>query len=168
MKHVIPVLVTLCFPLITFCQDVTGLWKGTIYNDSTKKSLPYEIVIKKENGKLNGWSYTSFWVNEKIYYGIKKVKVRLAKDGKIVIQDDVLLQNDYPLLDGNVQQLNVLELITGTDEAILDGPFATNRTRQYCQLTGHINLKRVSNTTTSVLMEYLQKNVSENGIVAAN
>lgn len=167
MKRLLHTLAALCFSAVAFSQDITGLWKGTIYNDSTKKSLPYEIVISKENGKLTGWSHTSFMINGQLYFGIKKVKVRVAKDGKIVIQDAALLDNNYPAIDKNVYQLNVLDLVTANNESVLDGPFATNRTKQYGELTGHINIKKVNSSTESALMDYLQKNGAENVIAAA-
>jgi hypothetical protein len=165
MKQIIFAVAIFCSPLFASSQNITGLWKGTLYNDSTKQSLPYEVFITKESGKLTGYSHTWFMVNDKKCYGIKKVKVRLAKDGKVVIQDDALLVNDYPLIDKNVHQLNVLDLSTANDEAVLDGPFATNRTKQYGELTGHINLKKVDVNAESALMNYLQRN--ENAVIAA-
>ncbi len=165
MKRILFAVAVFCSPLFASSQNITGLWKGTLYNDSTKQSLPYEVFITKESGKLTGYSHTWFVVNGTKCYGIKKVKVRVAKDGKIVIQDDALLVNTYPLIDKDVHQLNVLNLTTTNDEAVLDGPFATNRTKQYGELTGHINLKKADTNGESVLMEYLQRN--ESGVIAA-
>ena len=71
MKYFIPAMVALCFPVFAFCQDITGLWKGTMYNDSTQKSLPYELFIAKENGKYTGYTHSWFLVNGQQYYGIK-------------------------------------------------------------------------------------------------
>lgn len=166
MKRIVCSLAILISPFIAFSQDISGLWKGTIYNDSTKQSLPYEVYITKEGSKLSGYSHTWFVINGQKCYGIKKVKVRIAKDGKVLIQDEALLVNNYPVLDKNVYQLNVLDLQQTGQEAILDGPFATNRSKQYGELTGHINIKKVSNITESALMQYLQRNGAENGIAA--
>ena len=166
MKRIICSLAILFSPFIVFSQDISGLWKGTIFNDSTKQSLPYEVYITKEGGKLSGYSHTWFVISGQKCYGIKKVKVRIAKDGKVIIQDDALLVNNYPVLDKNVYQLNVLDLQQSGEEAVLNGPFATNRSKQYGELTGHINIKKVSTTTESALMQYLQRNAGENGIAA--
>jgi hypothetical protein len=159
MKYLTLAIVALCAPMIIFCQDITGLWKGTMFNDSTQKSLPYEVYISKENGKYTGLSHSWFSVNGKEYYGIKKVKVRVAKDGKIVIQDASLIENNYPVTPDNVNQLNVLELANNNNETVMTGPFATNRTRTFSELTGRINIKKVSTAyTESSLMQYLHKN----------
>ncbi len=149
----------------SFSQDITGLWKGTMYNDSTKQYLPYEIFISKENGKYIGYSHSWFLIDGEKYYGIKKIKVRIAKDGKILIQDALLVQNNYPNgPDKNISQLNVLDLSNINEDAALNGPFVTNRTKHYSELTGQINLKKANQLTGSALMQYLQNNNSDGGL----
>lgn len=159
MKRFIPVIVAICCPVFAFCQDITGLWKGTMYNNATNKSLPYEIYISKNNNKYSGYSYSWFTVNGKEYYGVKTLKINIAKDGKVVILDETLINNNYP--DGpdkNVRQLNVLDLASKDNEVVLDGPFETRRTKDYQELTGRINVKKVSTLTESDLLAFLQKN----------
>ena len=106
-------------------------------------------------------------VDDKKYYGIKKINVRIAKDGKIVIQDAAAVENNSPVsADKNVIQLNVLDLVNQDNETILNGAFVTNRSKAYRELTGRISLKRVSSSTESSLMKYLQKTNEENDITA--
>ena len=167
MKKLIFAVIVLCSPVFVFCQDITGLWSGTMLNDSTQQSLPYEIFISKIKGKYTGFSQTCFMVDDKKYYGIKKINVRIAKDGKIVIQDAAAVENNSPVsADKNVIQLNVLDLVNQDNETILNGAFVTNRSRAYRELTGRISLKRVSSSTESSLMKYLQKTNEENDITA--
>ena len=162
MKNFTLLMVVLCSPIFVFCQDLTGLWKGTMYNDSTKQSLQYEIVIKKERGKLTGYSHTTYVINDKKYYGIKKINIRIAKDGKIVMQDVKLVDNNLPELPSkNVIQLNVLDLATAGEYASLDGLFVTNRSKDYLALSGRINMKRVNPLSQSDLVTYLDKNSAE-------
>ncbi|MEO7046038.1 MAG: hypothetical protein ABI091_12080 [Ferruginibacter sp.] len=165
MKYFLPVLLIFCCPLFAHSQDITGLWKGTMFNDSTQQTLQYEVYISKEKGKYTGISHTWFLINDVKYYGIKKIKVHIAKDGKIILQDAELIENNYPVAESrNVSQLNVLDLQNKDNEAALDGLFVTNRTREYNQLTGHINVKRVSLLSDSDLGRYLQKNGLENSL----
>jgi hypothetical protein len=144
---------------MAFCQDITGLWKGTMYNDSAKQSLDYEIVISKVKGKLTGLSYTSYLVNDKKYYGIKKIDVRVAKDGKIVFQDAKSLENNYSSQQNkNVIQLNVLNLANAGAESFMDGIFVTNRSKEYQAVTGRMSIKKVNPLVVqSDLMNYLKK-----------
>ncbi len=159
MKYLVPLLVAICCPMFVFCQDITGLWKGTLYNDSTKQYLDYEIIISKESKEYTAFSHTWFLVEGKKYYGIKKVEVHIAKDGKVVIKDEKLMEENYPTaFNQNIQQLNILDIANVGAETILAGPFVTKRTKKYNQLTGLINLKKVNLLSQSDLMEYLQKN----------
>ncbi len=169
MKHFIPLIVAIFSPMLIFCQDITGLWKGTMYNDSTKQSVDYEIVISKVNGKLTGFSNTSYIQNEIKYYGIKKINVRVAKDGKIVMQDAKSLESNFP--GGptkNVIQLNVLDFANSGDESFLDGLFVTNRSKAYQAFTGRMSIKKVNpQLAQSDLWKYLQKNTEEDNMTVA-
>ena len=169
MKPFIFILAVLCCPVFAFCQDITGVWKGTMYNDSTQQSLDYEVVISKVNGKLTGFSHTSYIINDKKYYGIKKMNVRVAKDGKIVMQDAKLLENNYPGgQNKNVIQLNVLALANSGEESFLDGLFVTNRSKEYQAFTGRMSIKKVNlSVAQSDLLKYLQKTTEEGNMTVA-
>ena len=169
MKALIHVIVALCCPMMVFCQDITGLWKGTMYNDSTKQSLDYEIVISNVKGKITGYSHTSYVINNKKYYGIKKINVRVAKDGKIIFQDAKLLENNYDNQQNkNVIQLDVLDLANSGSESFMNGIFVTNRSKEYQAITGRMNIKKVNPLVVqSDLWKYLQKNNEENSMTAA-
>lgn len=156
MKQLFTAVCLFLIPTIIFSQDITGLWKGTMINDSTKTSLPYELLIKKGKGKYTGISYSRFLIGGEEYYGVKKVKISKAKDGKIVIKDDDLLENNYP--DGpakNVQQLNILDLASG--DADMSGLFVTNLTKRFCEVTGQIKITKADTNAGSTLINYLQK-----------
>lgn len=163
MKTVTFIIAVLCCPIFAFCQDITGLWKGTMYNDSTQQILEYEIVISKEKGKYTGYSYTSYIVGNTKYYGVKKINIRVAKDGKIVMQDAKWLENNYPGEQSkNVIQLNVLDLAKSGEESYMDGLFVTNRSKSYNALTGRMSIKKVNSLAVqSELMKYIQKNAAD-------
>lgn len=145
------------FPSLLFAQDITGLWKGTLYNDSTKKFYRYEIGISEEKGKLSGFSHTFFLEGDKEFYGVKKVKVK-KMDGKIIVEDAGLIANNYPVAPAKgVRQLNVLELEIKDSIMTLTGPFSTNRTKEYSSLTGTINLQRKNDFWQSALVPHLQE-----------
>ena len=138
-------------------MDLTGLWKGTLYNDSTQKYYRYEIGISQEKGKLSGFSHTFFLVDDKEFYGVKKVKVR-KMDGKIIVEDAGLIANNYPEAPAKgVRQLNVLTLEIKDSIMMLTGPFSTNRTKQYASLTGTISLQRKNDFWQSALVPHLQE-----------
>lgn len=137
--------------------DITGLWKGTLYNDTTQQFYKYEIGISQEKGKLSGFSHTWFMLEEKQYFGIKKLKIK-QQDGKIIIEDDGLIANNYPVAPAKgVRQLNILTLNISDSITTLSGSFTTNATKTFRPLTGTINLERKSDYRQSALVPHLQE-----------
>ena len=146
------------FPSSIFGQDITGLWKGTLYNDTTQQFYKYEIGIGKEKGRYTGFSHTWFIVDDKQYFGVKKVKVKIADDGKVIVEDDGLIANNYPMAPNkNVRQLNVLTLDASGEVMSLSGPFSTNRTKEYHPLTGSVSLQRKNDFWQSALVPHLKE-----------
>ena len=134
-------LILLLLHLKLLSQDIQGVWTGTIYNDSTKKYIPYEIAISENDGKLTGYSHTVFTdENNRQETGVKSLKIK-KKGEKILIEDDALIYNNYitPPPKG-VRQYSVLSFTYGPQGKYLVGVFNTNRTKEYASLTGSINL----------------------------
>ena len=139
-------------------KDITGLWKGTLFNDTTQKYYQYEIGISKEKGKYSGFSHTWFLIGDTQYFGVKKVTVKIADDGKIIVEDNGLIANNYPIAPNKgVRQLNVLTLDASDSIMTLKGPFSTNRTKDYHSLTGSISLQRKNDFWQSSLVPHLQE-----------
>lgn len=165
MKPIIFLLTVLCCPLFAFCQDITGFWKGNMYNDSTKEFHEYEMMISKENGKYTGYSHTSYLIGGAKYYGVKKINVRIAKDGKVVMQDAKWLELNYTgeQYNKNVIQLNVLNLAASGDQQFMDGQFVTNRSKGFNALTGRLSLKKEDPLTVqTALKKHLPENSGDN------
>ena len=66
-------------PLQLFAQDITGVWTGTLYNDTTQ-FIKYELAISEYNGKLSGYSHTIFVIDGVENIGVKSIKIK--KRGK--------------------------------------------------------------------------------------
>lgn len=138
--------------------DITGLWKGTMYNDTTQKYYRYEVGISKEKKGYSGFSHTWFIIGDTQYFGVKKVKIEISKDGKILIEDNGLIAHNYPIPPNKgVRQLNVLTLDNSEKTMVLSGPFSTNRTKEYHSLTGAIYLERKNDYWQSSLVPHLQE-----------
>ncbi|HQW83618.1 MAG TPA: hypothetical protein PK987_04115 [Ferruginibacter sp.] len=137
--------------------DITGLWKGTMYNDTTKLNYRYEIAISEKKGKLSGYSHTYFIINNKEYHGVKKIKIR-REGNEVVVQDVELIANNYPIKPPKgVHMINVLKLSIKDNKMALSGNFETNRTKEYAPATGFINVERKNNFNQSALIPHLQE-----------
>ncbi|MEP7142908.1 MAG: hypothetical protein ABI707_08560 [Ferruginibacter sp.] len=156
------IFVLLLLPLHIFAQpgllansDITGLWKGSLYNDTTKKFLPYEIAISSENGKLSGYSYILFDIDGKKELGIKKIKIKI-KDDQLTIEDIELISNTYsaPAPKG-VRFRGVVNLSVNDTIMQLSGKWNTNRTWQYSPYNGTLQLQRAVDYAPQVLFKKL-------------
>ena len=143
------ILFIIFFPKQIFAQadkpgeiDITGLWKGTLYHDSTGQFYKYEIAISEEKGKLSGFSHTWYNDSDNHYFVVKKLKIK-RKDEKIIIEDVDIVAYNYPgPALKSVRRLHVLTLQVQDSILTLSGPFSTNRTKTYVPATGTVSLQR--------------------------
>ena len=152
------------FPICLFAQtgnpaeqDITGLWKGSLFNDSTKKFLPYEIAISEEKGKLTGYSYTLFEDSGKKEIGVKRIKIK-KKDGEVIIEDVEMISNNFSVAPPKkVRVQSILALYVSDTAMEMSGRWSTNRTWEYSQLTGTLQVKRSIEFKELALFEQLQE-----------
>jgi len=150
-------LIFLLLPLKVFCQDVEGVWIGTLYNDTTGKYLPYELVISAKKGKLSGFSHTIFGEKNNYETGVKALKIK-KKKAQVFIEDDGLIYNDYAAAaPKGVKQYSILNLVSGDSGLRLIGVFKTNQTKEYASLTGTIQLLKKTNASESKLIPKLDE-----------
>jgi hypothetical protein len=167
-RNSLKLMIILLLPLSLLAQsteekDITGLWKGFMYNDTTQQNYRYEIAISREKGKLFGYSHTYFILNDKEYHGVKKLKVKRDGDDIITEESDLIVHN-YPIPPAKgVHQKNTLVLQIKDTVMILSGLYSTNRTRDYRPLTGYIHLERKKDYSQSALVPHLQElNLAKN------
>ena len=138
-------------------QDLTGMWRGTLYNDTTQKLLTYELAISEEKGKLTGYSYTIFEIDGKKEVGVKKIKIK-RKNDELVIEDLLLISNNYsaPPPRG-VRQMSVVNFSANDTAMLLNGRWSTNPTREYRPLTGSLHLQRAADFRPVALYKKLEE-----------
>ncbi|MEP6615328.1 MAG: hypothetical protein ABJA57_02055 [Ginsengibacter sp.] len=154
------ILILLLFPLKIFAQDISGVWTGTLYNDTTQKFVPYEITISEEKGKLSGYSHTTWKpdnVDDIVNIGLKAIKIK-RKNNKLYLEDEKWLYNNYaePPPKG-VKQFSLLSIQTGDSGIILSGPFNTNPTKEYAPATGSIRLTRRNDYASTKIIPKLEE-----------
>lgn len=136
-------------------KDLTGLWKGTLYNDSTGLYHPFELAISENKGKLTGYSETIFYENGKEEIGIRSVKIR-TKEDKIIVEDVSLIANTYSIPPPKgVKKLLVLSYSENDTARILSGKWSTNRTKIYLPATGIVEVHRKQDFKSTALFKKL-------------
>ena len=143
-------------PLKLLAQDITGVWTGTLYNDTTKQYLRYELAISEYNGKLSGYSHTIFVIDSVENIGVKSIKIKKSGDDYLV-EDDKLIYNNYtePPAKG-VKTYSELVLSETDSSMILSGPWKTNITKVYRSITGNILLKKKKKIEETLIIPKLE------------
>ncbi len=160
------------FPIQLFAQDITGLWTGFIH--TTEKDLAYELAISETDGKLSGYSHTTFTVNGTSEIGIKAVTIK-NKNGNVSIEDEALLYNDFSEAPAKgVRQFDFLKLVVEDTVMMLNGTFKTNKTKVYRSVNGSIKLRKTDTSKKTKIiprlndlnllntLSFLQPKVKEN------
>ena len=158
MKYCSGVLILLfCFSANLFAQqpDVTGLWKGELYVDSTKQYLPYEIAVSENKGKLSGYSRIVFFEDGKEEAGFENITLKW-EGKKLVIEDEGFFEHSFSKKPSRrVKKEMNLSLISSDTDMVLKGNWQTNRTRFYLVATGTTFLTRKKDFQETALFKKL-------------
>lgn len=147
--------IILLLPVHLFAQDITGIWTGHII--TTEKNLPYEVVISDNNGKLSGYSHTTFTVNGEEITSVKTVKIK-NDNGQVSIEDDDLIYNDFKVKPPKkVRQSDDLTLKTQGSVMMLNGTFSTNKIRELKPATGTITLQKQDTSVKTKIIPKLKE-----------
>lgn len=151
-------LLVLFWGYFAHCQNATGLYLGTWFNDATKVRQNYEVALSEYRSKISGYSYSSFVLNDHFYYSIHRVKA-LKQNGKLIIEEGVMLANNFPQPPNKgVRRTSVIPLNNSEDSIVnLEGTWSTNRTKQFYSITGSLNLKKDPDSSHSALIAHLKE-----------
>ncbi|MFN2440635.1 MAG: hypothetical protein ABR503_15640, partial [Chitinophagaceae bacterium] len=138
-------------------QVVSGLYSGTLVNDSTKKVQQYEFALSEYRDKITGYSYTTFVVNDTFYYSIKRIKAT-KKNNQLIIEDDKMLANNFPESPAKrVKQTSTIDINTIDTLVNAIGKWSTNQTKVYYSLHGIADTKRNNDSSLSPLIGHLSE-----------
>ena len=137
-------------------QYLSGIYSGKLVNDSTRKEQNYELALSEYRGKITGYAYTTFVVNDTFYYSVKRIKATRS-NGKLIVEDVKMLANNFPESPAKrVKVTNTIPLPEGQDTLInLNGKWETNKTKEYYSIFGALDLKKDSDSAHSTLVAHL-------------
>ncbi|MES2882337.1 MAG: hypothetical protein V4676_09335, partial [Bacteroidota bacterium] len=152
--------ITLCFFISAFSasgQIVSGLYSGTLKNDSTKKLQQYELALTDYRGKIGGYSYTTFVSNDTFYYSIKRVKA-LRQGDKLIVEDEKMIVNNFPESPAKgVKQINTIQLTNEDTLRTVNGTWTTTQTKIYYSLKGGMDMRINADSSQSALIGHLKE-----------
>jgi hypothetical protein len=153
---ILAVILFICFS--SFAQKkVGGFYKGTLFNDSTKKVQQYELALAEYRGKIMGYSYVTFVVNDTFYYGIRKIKAKVEGDS-LIVEDDKMLANNFPESPAKHVNRTVTIPFNGQDSLVsINGRWTTNKTKIYYPVPGSVEATKSTDSSGSALFAHLKE-----------
>jgi hypothetical protein len=153
---VLAITVMIC-TCISAQKKVGGFYKGTLYNDSTKMVQQYELALAEYRGKIMGYSYVTFVVNDTFYYGIRKIKAKIIGDS-LMVEDDKMIANNFP--ESPAKHVNRIVTIpfNGQDSLVsINGRWKTNKTKFYYTVPGSVEASKSADSSRSTLFAHLRE-----------
>ncbi|MES2430289.1 MAG: hypothetical protein V4556_05080 [Bacteroidota bacterium] len=145
-------------------KDIAGVWKGTIYNDTTQKHYPYQIVISEDGGKLSGYSYTVYDIDGKPEVGVRKIKIK-RKANQLTIEDDALIYNDYTEAPPKgVRKISIVNINVQDTLMTIAGEWHSNRTKKYLPLSGTLQVQKKYDYKPTELFKKLEELKLDNAL----
>src|SRR5258705_6799024 len=157
MKNLKSFLLLSFFPLFGFAQSLNGVYTGVLSNDSTtiRKDQSFEMALTEYKGKVFGYAYSTFIINDTLYYIVKRVKGKIEGD-ICEVEDDEVITHNFP----QKPEKKVFVTYTLRRNALdsiwrLDGNWKTNLTKKYYAISGKVETKEEKDLSKSKLYEHL-------------
>ena len=157
MKNLKSFLLIFFFPLFGFAQSLNGVYTGVLSNDSTtiRRDQSFEMALTEYNGKVYGYAYSTFIVNDTLYYIVKRVKGKVEGDICEVEDDEVISHNFPQKPEKKVFVTYTLRRNISDSTWKLDGNWKTNLTKKYYAISGKVETKEEKDLSKSKLYEHL-------------
>src|SRR5215218_5592593 len=143
-----------------FAQNISGLYSGTLQNDSAKQIQKYELALSEYRGKITGYAYATFIANDTFYYSIRRVKASREGD-QLVVEDQDMLANNFPQRpDKGVHRISYIpigNLKEGDTLTSIAGNWKTTQTKKFYSVPGTMAMKRDNDSAHSALVAHLRE-----------
>lgn len=153
------ILLLFLLPLTSPAQQLSGLWIGSISNDSTtvRKDQSFEIILSEYKGKVRGYSRATFIVNDTLFYIVKRVKGTIDGDKCEVVDDYIVSHNFNRKVDKGVKVISTFYRNLQDSTWSLAGDWKTTQTKKFYSLTGKVDLKEEKDLSRSKLFPHLEE-----------
>jgi hypothetical protein len=157
MKNLNLLLLLFFIPCLGFAQSLNGVYTGVLSNDSTtiRKDQSFEMALTEYNGKVYGYAYSTFIINDTLYYIIKRVKGKINGDVCEVEDDEVISHNFPQKPEKKVFVTYTLRRNASDSVWRLDGNWKTNLTKRYYAISGKVEAQEEKDLSKSKLYEHL-------------
>ena len=158
MKNINLFLLLFFIPCFGFAQSLDGVYTGVLSNDSTtiRKDQSFEMALTEYKGKVYGYAYSTFIVNDTLYYIVKRVKGTVEGDICEVEDDEVISHNFPQKPEKKVFVTYTLRRSASDSVWRLDGNWKTNLVKKrFYSISGKVETKEEKDLSKSKLYEHL-------------
>jgi hypothetical protein len=113
------------------------------------------MALTEYNGKVYGYAYSTFIINDTLYYIIKRVKGKINGDVCEVEDDEVISHNFPQKPEKKVFVTYTLRRNASDSVWRLDGNWKTNLTKRYYAISGKVEAQEEKDLSKSKLYEHL-------------
>lgn len=129
--------------------------------DTPARIINFELAIKELNGKLYGYCYRLFIVNDSLIYNTVRIEAKIANN-TLVVEDEKSVSKNY---EDNTSKIRVAYFFKldglKTNSNHLTGEWTTNRYKRYMAVTGTVNIEREPDfRTTQIIKRLEEKNLA--------
>lgn len=154
-------LIFLFFSISLAAQNISGLYSGTLRNDSNQYVQKYELALSEYRGKITGYAYATFIKNDTFYYSIRRVNA-VREEDQLVVQDEAMLAHNFPVKpDKGVFRTSYIPLShlqPGDTLTTFTGNWKTNLVkRRFYSVPGTMAMKRDEDSAHSTLIAHLRE-----------
>src|SRR4030095_2658821 len=145
-------------PCFGSAQSLNGVYTGVLSNDSTtiRNDQSFEMAWTEYKGKVYGYAYSTFIVNDTLYYIVKRVKGTIEGDICEVEDDEVISHNFPQKPEKKVFVTYTLRRNTTDSVWRLDGNWKTNLVKKrFYSISGKVETKEEKDLSKSKLYEHL-------------
>jgi hypothetical protein len=157
MKNLKSLLLFLIFPFFGFAQSLNGIYTGVLSNDSTtvRRDQSFEMALTEYKDKVYGYAYSTFIVNDTLYFIVKRVKGTVTGD-ICEVEDDEVISHNFPQKPEKKVFVTYTLRRSSTDSVWrLDGDWKTNLTKKYYAISGKVETKEEKDLSKSKLFDHL-------------
>jgi hypothetical protein len=157
-KPIILLAFTLGLFLTSSAQSFEGTWKGTMMQDSPVVRIDFEMVLEQKEGKIAGYLYRLFIVNDSLIYNTVRVTARVSDNMLIVEDDESVSRNFEEKANRKIKAAYFFKLNPKQPNAdTLTGEWTTSRYKKYMAMSGKVNIRREVFYETTQLFKRLEE-----------
>jgi hypothetical protein len=140
-------------------QSFEGTWKGTMLQDSPVARIDFEMVLEQKEGKINGYLYRLFIVNDSLIYNTVRVTARVSDNMLIVEDEESVSRNFEERANRKIKAAYFFTLNPKQPNAdTLRGEWTTSRFKnKYMSVSGKVTIRRELFYETTQLFKRLEE-----------